>query len=339
MAEHGLWSLAGLRARHALPVTHGSGKHLASQHACARESAGRRAWHATNTHTATAAGPAPHRSRQPGTGQGPGARPQPTGYTGRACGTHEAHASAHLVPGHGAPSQVLAPVASPPAPCFLTRDVGTKVTTCCQECKMALNGVEVPQNAKFPSDPGPREHVSARAVCEVPAASPVTAQRRSARRPCTRTPGRCAEPVRGGLGHVLSTRSRARAAPLYGAVQDGHIAATGHRLKAARGAGGGRGGRRNVHSRWRGWPHGAGKPPGPTPRPQDGARIGPRRAAVKAVEALRAAAGRCTTCARRWTGPGRPRRCAPRAGAGGRDDNGETRGEQGRAAVPSARAP
>lgn len=69
--------------------------------------------------------------------------------------------------------------------------------------------------------------MSARAVCEVPAASPVTAQRRSARRPCTRTPGRCAEPVRGGLGHVLSTRSRARAAPLYGAVQDGHIRSDG----------------------------------------------------------------------------------------------------------------
>lgn len=109
--------------------------------------------------------PAPHRSRQPGTGQGPGARGQATGYTGRACGTHEAHASAHLVPGHGALSQVLAPVASPPAPCFLTRDVGTKVTTCCRERKMALNGVEVPQNAKFPSDPGAtRTRVGTRCV-------------------------------------------------------------------------------------------------------------------------------------------------------------------------------
>lgn len=80
VAERGLWSLAGLRARHAPPVTHGSGKRLASQHACAVSPQG--AGPGTpRTHTRPLPPARPRiaaASQGRARGQGPGASPQAT---------------------------------------------------------------------------------------------------------------------------------------------------------------------------------------------------------------------------------------------------------------------
>lgn len=99
-------------------------------------------------------------------GRRPGARPPAAGRKGRACGAREAHAGAHLVPGHGRPVPGPGTSRRPPAPRFLVRDVGTKVTTYCQERKMAQNGGQFPKTP-FPS--GPREHACARCGRRSPA--------------------------------------------------------------------------------------------------------------------------------------------------------------------------